>query len=258
MIFMMNASHLSAEIVDIYLKNGDIFKNSEIIKAVDNFLYARDKYSSPKIPYKDIKIIIFQGGSVSKGGIVLINGAISGKLISYEKRVWKFKLPSGVLIIDQPNQLMSINFINTVADNQSLPENVRVTSIIEWMETRHLIEPDIISDANVKIKLIKTLFTNNKLLVTFQTQSIKHNDKTCDISSYWIDDKNRRSQTIRSRTLFPIRGGVKKLTYDPVLKDASSIAFNFTYCDCSYRCVCTPCGWFSTPPLDINWLKSKQ
>jgi hypothetical protein len=152
-----------------------------------------------------------------------------------------------------------------VADNQSLPENVRVTSIIEWMETRHLIEPDIINETNVKVKLVKTLFTNNKLLVTFHTQSIKHKDKTCDISSYWVDDKKRRSKITSAKATFPIRGYHEaKMTYDSILKDSSKITFWFRFfrenSNCHY-CDCSPCSYetyFSTPPLDINWLKSKQ
>jgi len=274
MTIIVNSTVFSAEIADIiYLKNGGTFKNTEIIETIDNHLICKSKYSQYRIPYTDIEQIIFQGNNKNKGGIVLTEGAISGKLLSYEKKIWKFAIPSGTLSINQPNRILSINFIKTKIDSQYLPENVLVTSIIEWMETRYLVGPDIIKDANVTLKLIKALFTKNKLLITFHTHSIKQKDKSCKLYSYWIDNKNRRSKDTSSTINFPIRGfNEAKMTYDPILEDSNTITFWFSFCGgtgnyCEHRdCAgCKPCdknnrnnAWFSTPPIDIKWLKSKQ
>jgi len=246
---------LADEIVDIYLKDGNIFKQLRIIEAKESFLSAKDKYSgSPKFRFNDIKNIVFPGGNLKQKGIVLVDGILSGKLKSYENGEWEFILPAGTLTVNQPNKILSIDFIHPEAEIRSLPENVRVTSIIEWVENRYLVEPDIVKDSNVTVKLVKTVITPDKLLVTFQTKSNDNLDKECRIQSYWVDDKERMSKEIYQNAFFPIRNNSQtSLSYDPLIDDAESLTFNFYF-----NGECLPRNWVSTPPIDIKWLKSKQ
>jgi len=254
-LFLVSTISLADEIVDIYLKDGNIFKQLRVIEAKENILSVKDKYSgSPKFSYNDIKDIVFPGGNIKQKGIVLVDGVLSGKLKSYVNGEWVFILPSGILTVNQPNKILSIDFIHPEAEIKYLPDNVRVTSIIEWMENRYLVEPDIVSDSNVTVKLVKTVITSDKLLITFQTKSNDNLDKECRIESFWVDEKERMSKKISQNAFFPIRNNAQtSLSYDPLIDDAGSLTFNFNFIG-----ECKPNNWVTTPPIDINWLKAKQ
>jgi len=254
-IFLIFSVTFAQEVADIYLKDGSTLTQITILEAKNQIIKAENKYSGNlKFHFNDIKNIIFNDGAVNKKGIVLIDGTVSGKLQSYENMEWIFLLPSGYLKITKPNRILSINFMYQEAEIQTLPDNIQTTSIIEWMEKRCIVEPDIVKDANVTLKIIKTVITSDNLLITYQTSSIDNMDKKCRVQSYWIDDKERMSETISQELFFPIRkSDLKTISYDPIITDASSIVFFF-----SFGGNCLPNNWFSTPPVDIKWLKSKQ
>ena len=111
--------------------------------------------------------IIFIGGRKDNKGIVLKSFAFSGAFKTFKDGTWHFKLPFGELFIQKPEEMLSINFVETDTKVVTYSDERLSINVLEWIYEHNIFR----KEGNWNLNIKKIMLAENMIILTVDISS---------------------------------------------------------------------------------------